>query len=436
MPLTEELEEPLPKTGPVQAERKPLIPEKPGLKPQKPYRRSIRAWIILVVLAAAVVWYLATHKPAEQAAPGGRGAQGPVPITPGVVEMKDVPIYLTGIGTVQAYNTVTVHSRVDGQLNKVEFTEGQNVKEGDELALIDPAPFQTALDQAKGKQGEDAAQLANAKLDLTRDTDMLAKKVISSQQYDTQKALVDQLNATVVADVAAVASAQVQLDYTVMRSPLTGRVGIRQIDQGNIIHAADTNGLVVITQLQPISVVFTLPEQNLRQIHQQSFDGSGMTVLAVDRDDNSVLDEGTVGVVNNQIDPTTGTIQIKANFSNAKYQLWPGQFVNARLLLMTKKNGIVVPSQVVQNGPDGAFVYVIQPDNTVQVRAVKVAQVDNNQALIDDGLKPGEKVVVDGQYKLQPGAKIVLPAASPGGAPGGSPGAHHHHHAGAAGSPS
>jgi multidrug efflux system membrane fusion protein len=315
---------------------------------------------------------------------------------------------------------------VDGELTKVEFTEGQDVKAGGELALIDTAPFQTALDQAKGKQGQDEAQLVNAKLDLTRDTQMLAQKVISSQQYDTQKALVDQLQATVVADVAAVASAQVQLDYTTIRSPLAGRVGIRQIDQGNIIHAADTNGLVVITQLQPISVLFTLPEQNLKLIHQQSLDGSGLQVLAVDRDDNSVLDTGEVAVVNNQIDPTTGTIQIKATFPNAKFQLWPGQFVNARLLLRTQKDGVVVPAQVVQNGPDGAFVYIIQPDNTVQVRAVKVAQVDNNLALIDDGLKPGEKVVVDGQYKLQPGAKIVLPGATGGGHEGGGNGAHHH----------
>ncbi len=205
--------------------------------------------------------------------------------------------------------------------------------------------------------------------------------------------------------MAAVASARVQLNYTTIRSPIAGRVGIRQIDQGNIIHAADTNGLVVITQLQPISVLFTLPEQNLRQIHQQSPTGEGMQVLAVDRDDNTILDSGTIAVVNNQIDPTTGTIQLKANFPNPKYQLWPGQFVNARLLLMTRKNGIVVPAQVVQDGPAGSFVYVIQPDNTVQTRPVKVAQVDNNVALIDDGLKAGEKVVVDGQYKLRPGAK-------------------------------
>lgn len=401
MPPTEELEQPRQKTAPAPVERGPVI------APAMPRKRSHRAWIILAVLAVAAVWYLATHMPAGEGT--GAPAQGPVPVTPAVVVEKDVPIYLTGIGTVQAFNTVTVHSRVDGELDKVVFTEGQDVKVNDVLAIIDPRPFQTALDQAAGKQGEDAAQLANAKLDLQRDTDLLAKKVISSQQYDTQNALVAQLAATVIADEAAVAAARVQLDYTTMRSPIDGRVGIRQMDQGNIIHAADANGLVVITQLQPISVVFTLPEQNLRLIHEQSLDGSGMKVLAVGRDDNTVLDEGTVAVVNNQIDPTTGTVQIKANFPNAKYQLWPGQFVNARLLLTTRKNGIVVPAPVIQNGPDGAFVYVIEPDKTAKVRPVKVAQVDNNEALIDSGLQPGETVVLDGQYKLQPGAKVVLP---------------------------
>jgi multidrug efflux system membrane fusion protein len=325
--------------------------------------------------------------------------------------MKDVPIYLTGIGTVQAFNTVTVHSRVDGELKKVAFTEGQEVKKGDVLAIIDPAPYQAALDQAIGKQGQDEAQLANAKLDLNRDVSLLQQRVISSQQYDTQKALFDQLSATVVADVAAVASARVMLDYTTITSPLDGRVGLRLVDQGNIVQTTDTNGLLVITQLQPISIVFTLPEQNLRQIHQQSLTGEGMQVLAVDRDDDTVLDVGQVAVINNQIDPTTGTIQIKANFPNSKYQLWPGQFVNARLLLTTRKNGIVVPAQVVQSGPNGSYVYVIQPDHTVQTRPVKVAQVDNNEALIDDGLTAGEKVVVDGQYKLRPGAKVIIPAA-------------------------
>lgn len=423
MPPIEELKEKRRSTDPAEPQRTPAVIQPNRAAPRK---RGYRAWIILGVLAIAAILYLATYRPAGDQTAGGRaGADGPVPITPGAAAMKDVPIYLTGIGTVQAFNTVTVHSRVDGELNQIVFTEGQDVKEGDPLAIIDPEPFQTALDQAVGKQGEDQAQLENAKLDMTRDTDLLNQKVISSQQFDTQKALVAQLDATVVSDVAAVASARVQLNYTTIRSPIAGRVGIRQIDQGNIIHAADTNGLVVITQLQPISVLFTLPEQNLRQIHQQSPTGEGMQVVAVDRDDNTILDSGTIAVVNNQIDPTTGTIQLKANFPNPKYQLWPGQFVNARLLLMTRKNGIVVPAQVVQDGPAGSFVYVIQPDNTVQTRPVKVAQVDNNVALIDDGLKAGEKVVVDGQYKLRPGAKIVLPSASPG-AHGGGGGGHQH----------
>ena len=419
MPAIEELESP----RPVASDRPPsathTAPASPAPPPAPapilpvapPRKRSFTPWIILAVAAVAAIWYISTHKAGDLAAGAHAGFDGPVPVTPGVVQQKDVPISLSGIGTVQAFNTVTVHSRVDGQIQKIAFTEGQDVKEGDTLASIDPAPFQTAFAQAVGKQGTDAAQLANAKLDLTRDTGMLAQKVISSQQFDTQKALAAQFEATVAADAAAVASARVQLDYATIKSPLGGRVGIRQIDQGNIIHASDTNGLVVITQLQPISVVFTLPEQNLRKIHQQSLDGSGMEVRAVDRDDNSVLDAGTVTVINNQIDPTTGTIQIKATFPNSKYQLWPGQFVNARLLLTTRKDGIVVPAQVIQNGPDGAFAYVIGLDHKAEVRPVKVAQVDGSEALIDDGLKPGEQVVVDGQYKLQPGAPVKLPGA-------------------------
>ncbi len=425
MPQIKEREGSTRETGRVPKE--PAARVAPPRQTAKPRRRSYIGWIVLGVLVCGTVWYMRSRQPSTATPAGGRGAGGPVPVTAGTVAVKDVPIYLTGIGTVQGFNTVTVHSRVDGQLQKVAFTEGQDVKEGDVLATIDPAPFKTALDEAVGKAGQDTAQLSNAQLDLTRDTDMLNRKVISSQQYDTQKALVEQLAATVAADKAAIESAEVQLDYATIRSPLAGRVGIRQIDQGNIIHATDTNGLVVITQLQPISVLFTLPEQNLKLIHQQSPDGAGMQVQAVGRDDNSILDTGKVAVVNNEIDPTTGTIQIKATFPNAKFQLWPGQFINARLLLTTRKNGLVVPAQVVQDGPNGAFVYMIEPDNTVQVRTVKVAQVDNNEALIDDGLKAGEKVVVDGQYKLQPGAKIVLPEATAGhGAGGAGAGGHHH----------
>jgi multidrug efflux system membrane fusion protein len=332
----------------------------------------------------------------------------PVPVIAGAVAMKDVPIYLDGLGTVQALNTVTVHTRVDGQLVKVAFTEGQDVKEGDLLAQIDPAPFQAALGQAVAKKGQDVAQLANANLDLTRDADMFAKKVISSQQLDTQKALVAQLAATVKADQAGIDSAQVQLDYTNIVSPIAGRTGIRLVDQGNIVHAADTGGLVVITQLRPISLLFTLPEQNLADIHKRTAAGEEMTVLAVDRDNQTVIDEGTLSVINNQIDTTTGTIQLKATFPNKNLQLWPGQFVNARLHLTTRKSGLVVPASVIQRGPNGPYAFVIKADQTVEIRPVKTTKADANDVLIESGLKVGEKVVVDGQYKLQDGSAVKI----------------------------
>ena len=258
--------------------------------------------------------------------------------------------------------------------------------------------------------------MANARLDLTRNTDLLAQKIATQQQYDTQKALVDQLEATVKADQAAIDSATVQLDYTTIVSPIDGRTGIRQMDQGNIVHATDINGLVVITQLRPISLVFTLPEQTLGQIHKQA-SPRDITVLAVDRDNSTLLDEGKLAVIDNQIDTTTGTIRLKANFPNDDLRLWPGQFANARLLLSTRKNGLVVPASVIQRGPDGPYAFVIKDDQSVEVRPVKVAQIEKDEALIDEGLQLNERVVVDGQYKLQVGSH-VKPASS--GKPGDS----------------
>ena len=371
-----------------------------------------------IVLIAGIVWAVHYFRAASAKKAAAAHAGPPaVPVVEGKVAQKDVPIYVDGLGTVQAFNTVTVHVRVDGELKKVAFVEGQDVHAGDLLAQIDPDPLQTALEQTVAKKAQDEAQLANAQLDLKRDTDLVAQKIATQQTYDTQKALVDQQAATVKADQAAIDSAKVQLDYATITSPLDGRTGIRQVDQGNIVHAVDVNGLVVITQLHPISVVFTLPEQALYEI-QKEMSSNEVTVLAVDRDNTTQLGEGKLAVIDNEIDTTTGTIRLKATFANDDLRLWPGQFVNARLLLTTRKGGLVVPAAAVQRGPDGSYVFVIKDDQSVEVRPVKVAQIEKGEALIDQGLKPNENIVVDGQYRLQIGSHVkpattAQPAASP-----------------------
>jgi len=385
-------------------------------------------WILLVLAIVGSFGWFASKKqsPAKEGGPGagpGRGGLGgfPVPVIAGVVQQKEVPIYLDGLGTVQAFNTVTVHSRVDGQIVKIAFVEGQDVHAGDVLAQIDPAPFQAQLDQNAAKKAQDEAQLAIARLTLDRDKELLTSKILAQQDYDTQKAMVDQLVATVRGDQAAIDNATVQLAYTTITSPLDGRTGIRMIDQGNIVHATDSNGLVVITELHPISVTFTLPEQNLQAIRQHLPSSGALTALALDRDNRATLSEGKLAVIDNQIDITTGTIRLKATFENNDLKLWPGQFVNVRLLLETRQ-GPVVAASVVQHGPDGDFAFVISNDLTAQVRPIKVAQVDRGQALIDEGLTAGERVVEDGQYKLQPGSKVKLPEpkeAGGGDKPGG-----------------
>ena len=381
-------------------------------------------WVVIALVLLGGIWAYTHRGASTTAAAGASGAKSPpVPVVAGTVEQKEVPIYLDGLGTVQALNTVTVRARVDGQLEKVAYVEGQDVKVGDVLVIIDQAPYKAALDQAQAKQNQDQAQLSNAKLDLTRYTDLVTKKVISSQQFDTQKALVDQLDAAVRNDGAAIESARVNLNYTTIVSPLEGRTGIRLVDQGNIVHAADQNGLVVITQLHPISLIFTLPEQTLEDIHKHTTTGEVLTVLAVDRDNKTTLDEGKLTVIDNQIDTTTGTIRLKATFQNPKLQLWPGQFINARLHLETRPNSLVVPASVIQRGPNGAYAFVIQDDQTVQIRPVKVAQIESGEALIDEGLAAGEKVVVDGQYKLQPGSKVIV-GPPPGAVPAAPESAH------------
>ncbi len=395
------------------------------LQRRHPVRNTVIVLVVLALLGAGVYRIMQTRQAAAEKAAGPPKGGFAIPVVPGVATQKDVPIYLDGLGTIQALNTVTVRARVDGQIEKLAFNEGEEVKAGDLLAQIDPAPFQATLEQAQARQKQDEVQLANAREDLERYRDLVDKKVISRQQFDTQRATTAQLEAAVKNDQAAVQSAQVQLGYTKIVSPIDGRTGIRLVDAGNLVRASDANGIVVITQLRPIALLFTLPEQSLIDIHRQQQQGAApLAVTAIAPNNKSVLGEGQLTVIDNQIDPTTGTIRLKAEFPNDKNDLWPGQFVNARLLLAKRTGGIVVPASVIQRGPDGAYAYVIQdgPDGPiVQMRPVQVAQVDAGAALIDSGLQAGERVVVDGQYKLQPGARVKLgdtpghPGAQPGG---------------------
>jgi multidrug efflux system membrane fusion protein len=372
--------------------------------------RTIIAGLVLAAAAAGLGWYLT--RPAK---PGAAAAAAPpaIPVVAATVERRDVPVYATGLGTVQAYNSVTVHVRVDGQLDKVAFTEGQDVKPGDLLAQIDPRPFQAALDQAIAKQASDEAQLANAHLDLQRFSNLANHEYASRQTVDTQRTVVAQLEATLRGDKAAIDNARIQLSYTTITAPISGRTGIRLVDQGNIVHASDATGLVVITQIQPISLVFSLSQDLLPEI-QRGMAAGPLKVLAFARDDQTQLAAGTLELVDNQIDPTTGMVRLKATFPNADRALWPGQFVNARLYVTIHKDGLTVPAPVVQRGPKGTFAYVIRPDRTVEARPIKVIQIQDGVALVGQGLSAGEQTVADGQYKLKPGShvKIVPPSAT------------------------
>jgi multidrug efflux system membrane fusion protein len=336
---------------------------------------------------------------AQTSGRNSRGAGGgAVPVVAAKVEQKDVPIYLNGLGTVQAFNTVTVRPRVDGNLVKILFQEGQDVKTGDLLAMVDPAPYQAVLDQAKAQAALDQAT-------LKRQQDLRAKNVVAAQDYDTAVANAQKSQ-------AAAEAAQVNLDYCSIKSPIDGRTGVRLVDIGNVVHASDQNGIVVVTQLRPISVLFTLPEQNLQDLANNDGEQGGLSVAAFDRGNTTKLGDGKLTVVDNQIDQATGTIKLKATFPNDDLRLWPGKFVNARLILTTKKNATVIPASVVQRGPQGTYAYVIKPDKTAEMRSIKVAQTENNETVVEDGLKPGEDVVVDGQYKLQPGAHVEMTSAA------------------------
>jgi multidrug efflux system membrane fusion protein len=361
---------------------------------------------ILAFAAAGAGAFAFLHK---SALPAADAAPTPVPVVAGKVTSQDVPIYLRGIGTVIAYNTDVVRSQIQGQLTRIAFTEGQTVRAGDLLAQIDPRPYQAQLDQMTATRDRDQAQLTNSLANLERYTQLAGKGYATPQLIDTQKAQVGQLQNAVKSDQALIEQAQVQLGYAQLTSPISGITGVRQVDVGNIIHPTDPNGLVVVTQIEPISLIFTLPETYLPQIQQQMASSKKpLTVLAYSQDDKIKLDEGEVDLINNQILQTTGAVQLKAEFPNTAHRLWPGELVNARLLLDTRHNGLTVPAGVVQQGQQGFYAYVIKPDNTAEQRAVTVAQISNGQALIDSGLAANEQVVVDGQYKLQPGSHVTI----------------------------
>jgi membrane fusion protein, multidrug efflux system len=371
-------------------------------------RMIIPTALLAAVLATGSLLYFTHARPLEKA----DAAPAPPPavsIVAGVVTQHDVPIYLSGVGTVIAYNTDVVRAQIQGQIISINFTEGQTVHAGDLLAQIDPRPYRASIDQYTGNLERDKAQYINAQANLARYTTLGQKGWATPQLVETQQAQVGQLQAAIKADQALIDAAKVQLSFTRLTSPIEGVVGIRQIDVGNIISPSTTNGLVVVTTLDPISLIFTLPETVLPQIQQQQQNTkTPLAVLAYSQDDTTLLAQGVLGLVNNEILQTTGSIQLKANFSNKLRRLWPGELINARLLVDTRLNGLTIAASAVQQGPTGAYVYVIDPDSRVESRPVKVAQISGGQALIDSGLKANEQVVVDGQYKLQPGTRVRL----------------------------
>lgn len=345
---------------------------------------------------------------------GGPAAKGPVPVLAAAAKSEDVPIIIRGIGNVVAFNAVAVKSRVDGYITKILYREGQQVRSGEALIQIDPRPYQAQLDQAAANQSKDQANLENARRDLARFAALLQTQLaVTRQQYDTQQALVAQLEAAVKSDQAVVEAAKLNLDYTTIRSPIDGVIGLQLVAIGNLVQAGAADPLVQIAQVKPIGVTFAVPERELDRIRAGAAN-THLAVFAFNGDDDRQLAQGTLSVINNQIDQATGTITLKAIFPNRDSALWPGEFVNAHLVLRTVKNGVTVPAGAVQMGPNGAFVYVIQPASTVEARPVEVVQVDSNKALIGKGLTAGERIVVSGQSGLSPGVQVAVQQGAPG----------------------
>ena len=364
-------------------------------------------------------------------------AAGPRTVSVAVaqVQRQDVPVYLSGLGSVTAFNTANIKSRVDGQIMKVNVREGQNVNEGDLLIEVDSRPFQVQMQQMQAQLFRDQAQLRDARLNLERYTSLIPSGSIAQQQVDTQRALVDQLEGTVRTDQAQVENAKLQIVYCHITAPFSGRIGLRQVDPGNIVHASDANPMLILTQLHPIAVIFTLPEDLLPKVMQHMKQGT-LEVDAFSRDDQTRLATGKLLTIDNQIDPATGTAKLKAVFDNKDNQLWPNQFVNADLLLETRKNSTVIPTAAVLRGPQGTFVYAVNADKTVQDHPVTVSLTQGDTTVITSGLSPGDMVVTDGQDKLQRGSRIEPRSSTPGTGAGATPVNGGRHRAGGSGSSS
>src|SRR5258705_1024956 len=377
--------------------------------------RTIR-WILLIAALAAVGYFGwqrfygpdATAKADNsQKSAASRGPAVRVTIAP--VEKADFPVYLTGLGNVQGFNTVVVRTRVDGQIDKIAFQEGQLVNQGDLLAQIDPRPYQATLDQAKAKKAQDEANLANANLDLQRFTKL--GEFATRQQTDTQRSTVAQLTAQITADTALIETAQTQLDYATVKAPISGIAGLRQVDVGNIVNAATQTGIVTIAQIEPIAVIFTAPEDQLPYINEAQ-STQPLKVIALTTDGKKTLSDGTLSVINNQVDTTSGTIRLKAVFDNKNHALWPGQSISTRLLMKTLKDATVVPDDAIQHGTDGLYAYTVNQDNKAEVRKVRVTYSIDGRSVVDDGLSPGQQVITSGQVRVRPGTLVTPPVAS------------------------
>src|SRR3954462_1061734 len=369
-------------------------------------RRTVSIFITLLILGG-LGWIGWTSLQQKQAANRGQRPDLPVPVLAATPRVQDVPVYLEGVGAVRALNNVLVRSQVDGKLIAVNFTEGQDVKKGEVLAEIDPAIYQAQYDQAVAKKAQDEGQLGNMRLDLTRYQQLAATNAGSKQQADTQRAVVAQQEALVKADQAAIDNAQTMLSYTKIIAPISGRAGLRQVDQGNIIHASDATGLVIITQLQPITVQFSLPQQQIVRVNAASAKGT-LSVDVFGNDGATVADTGKLTGIDNQVDPATGTLKLKAELPNANFQLWPGQFVNVRLKVETLPKAIVIPTSAAQRGPAGTFSYVIGDDDTVTAKPIAVIQQNETDAVIGSGLTPTDRVVTTGFANLADGSKVIV----------------------------